>query len=199
MAGGAGLATGTGFSAAAVAILALLELGEGDFLFDAHDGFFESDLHVVAQIGAALGAGGIGVAAAAEKIVENTAAATAAAEDFAEDFEWIVEAAGSRTEAAGTGIEGAVAVLIVGGALLGIAEDFVGFADFLEFFLGGFVAGIFIGMVFNGEFAVRLFDVVDAGAAFDTEHFVVIAFGHGFHGFLATTTIAGRIKRSRKR
>src|SRR5207248_5356633 len=73
------------------------------------------------------------------------------------------------------------------------------FAQFLEFFLGGFVAGIFVGMILEGQLAIGLFDFLLAGAAVHPENIVIIAFGHGGQtaGFLATTTLAGRIRRAR--
>ena len=48
-------------------------------------------------------------------------------------------------------------------ALLGIGEDVVGLPDFLELGFGRLVAGIEVGMVFLGELAERLADVVLGG------------------------------------
>src|SRR5947209_8034557 len=81
--------------AAAVALRAGVELAHFDFFFDAEGCFFERDLHVVAQIGAALATFAIDLRATAEERLENTAAHSAAAatraENFAEDIEWIME------------------------------------------------------------------------------------------------------------
>ena len=83
-----------------------------------------------------------------------------------------------RREPAGAPIEGRVAVLVVGGALLRVAQDFVGFAEFLEFFLGRLVAGILVRMKFDRQLAVGLLDLLDVRGALDAEDFVVVAFGH---------------------
>src|SRR5205085_12032301 len=80
------------------------------------------------------------------------------------------------------GIEGGMAVLIVGGPFLRVAQRFVGFAQFLELLLGGFVAGIFVGMVFDGQLAVGFFDLLLAGVAVHSEDLVIIAFGHSRSG-----------------
>ena len=76
------------FRAGAVAGVALVELGDGNFLFAAERGLFERDFQIVTQIVAALRPRR--VLAAAEETFKNAAAA----EDFAENFERIVEAAG---------------------------------------------------------------------------------------------------------
>ena len=60
-----------------------------------------------------------------------------------------------------------------------VAQGLVGLAEFLEFFLGGLVARIFVRMKFDGQLAVGLLDFLVAGAAADAEDFVIIAFGHG--------------------
>jgi hypothetical protein len=76
-----------------------------------------------------------------------------------------------------------MAVAIVGGALLGIREDFISLADFFEFFLGFFIALMFVGMMLDCEFAVSLFNFLGGDSAANAEHFVVIFFGgHGLGG-----------------
>src|ERR1043165_5606121 len=104
-----------------------------------------------------------------------------------------MKSAAARTSA---GIKGRMAVLIVGGARLGIGKDFVSVAEFLELFLGGLVTGIFVGMEFDREFAVGLFDFLVTGIAANPQHLVIIALGHAERcrvqaalaaGFLATT------------
>ena len=66
-------------------------------------------------------------------------------------------ACGSTAAGATTGIKGGVTEAIVGGAFLFVAEHFVSFAEFFEFLFSGFIAGIFVGVKFNGELAIRLF------------------------------------------
>ena len=156
-----------------------------------------SSNEIITQVSAAPRAGRI-LPFAAEQFIED--AAGAGAEDFAENLKRIMEAAAPKTSAgARARIEGSMAVPVVSGPRLRIAQGFVGFAQFLEFFLGGFVAGIFIGMILEGQFAIGLFDFLLAGAAVHPEDIVIIALGHGGQtaGFLATTTLAGRIRRSR--
>ena len=62
-----------------------------------------------------------------------------------------------------------VADLIVHLLLLRIAQDVVGFLDLLETILGGFVAGIEIGMMLARKLTVRLADVVRSGVALHPE------------------------------
>src|SRR5262249_40876732 len=113
-------------------------------------------------------------------------------------------------------IESGMAVLIVGGAFLGIGKDFISLAELLEFFFGCLVAGIFIRVILDGELAIGLFDFVRSGVFFEAEDLVIIALGHGGSGQVvleaphpgplpigwgegdfATMTLAGRRSRSR--
>ena len=70
-----------------------------------------------------------------------------------------------------------MAVAIVGGALLVVHEDVVGFAEFLEFLLRVRVVRIFVGMKFDRELAVGALDLLAGRGALDAQDFVVIAFG----------------------
>ena len=79
----------------------------------------------------------------------------------------------------GARIKGVMAVLIIGGALLRVTQGFVGFAKFLKFFFGRFIPRIFIGVEFDCELTVGLFNFVRIGFARHAEDFVIIAFGHG--------------------
>ena len=137
-----------------------VELGDGDFLFAAQRGFFERDFQIVTQIVAALRLRRI--LAAAEDIFKNAAAA--AAENLAENFER--DRGSRRRSRRATGalarVKGGVAVLVVGGAFLRVAQRLVGLAQFLEFFLGGLVARIFVRVKFDGQLAVGLLDFLVA-------------------------------------
>lgn len=181
-AGGAGFAPGAAGGAAAMAAFAGVEALVFDLAFAAVGGFFEGDLHGVAEVVAALGTvstlASAASAASAEEAFEDASATTSAAgEDFAEDVERIVEAAaGCAAGAAHAAGKGLVAVAVVGGAFLVVVEDVVSFADFFEFVFGAFVAGVFVGVIFDGELAVGLFEVVGGGVAGDAEHFVIVAF-----------------------
>ncbi len=66
------------------------------------------------------------------------------------------------------------AELIVHLLLLRLAQNVVGFLDFLEAVLGGLVAGIQIGMMFAREFAVGLADLLRIGVALHPECLIVI-------------------------
>ena len=116
-----------------------------------------------------------------------------AAEDLAEDIAERVgesaEALRPAAEAARTGraeahrrIDAGVAELIVGGALLGVGEDLVGFLRFLEFLLGALVVRIAVRMMLHRELPVRLLDVLLGSIAIDAEYRVVVALRHSFFG-----------------
>ena len=66
-------------------------------------------------------------------------------------------------------VVGIEAELIVHLALLRVAQDVVGFLDLLEALLGGFVAGIQVGMILARQLAVRLADIVVLGIARDAQ------------------------------
>ena len=59
-------------------------------------------------------------------------------------------------------------------AFVRIAQDFVGFVDFLEFFLRGLLVLGHVGMVLAGQFAEGFANVIAAGRALDSEHLVII-------------------------
>ena len=75
-----------------------------------------------------------------------------------------------------------VAELVVDLALLGIAEDVVGFREQLEFFFRRLVAGIDVGMVLARQLAKRLTNLLGGGGFLHPERFVIV-FGRGRHGF----------------
>ena len=60
-----------------------------------------------------------------------------------------------------------MAMLIVQPAFLRIAQNLVSLAEFLELFLGCFIARIFVRMKFHGEFAVRLLDFLGRRHSFN--------------------------------
>ena len=101
--------------AGAVAGITTVEFRHGNFLLAAERSLFQRDFQIVTQVAATLRLRR--VLAAAEETIEDASAA----EDFAEDFERIMKAAGAAKPAAGprARIECRVAVLIVGGAFCG--------------------------------------------------------------------------------
>src|SRR5205807_3212185 len=66
------------------------------------------------------------------------------------------------------------AKLIIDLALLGIAQDIVGFRDFLEFFFGLFVVGVNIRMVLSGELTESFADLLLRGALLHAQSTVII-------------------------
>jgi hypothetical protein len=169
----------------------------------------QGDLHAVAQIAAALRAVATTAAAAtstAEELLEDATAA--AAEDLAEDIEGIVEATATGGGAAHAASEGGVAVAIIGGAFLIVAEHVVGLSDLLELAFGALVIRVFVRVKLHRELAVGFFQILGGNVARDAEHFVIIAFvchegvkrglrlRSGGAGPLETMTLAARSMRS---
>src|SRR6185436_2221112 len=87
-----------------------------------------------------------------------------------------------RTEAvrgaAAVAIEGGVAELVVGGALLRVAQRLIGLVQLLELRLGTLVAGIAVGVAVLGEPSERRLDVLLARPPGEPQYVVVVALGH---------------------
>src|SRR6185369_9352848 len=130
--------------------------------------FLERDLHVVAQVRAALASAAAPPAAAAhpEQVLEDVG--EAGGEVGAE----AVRLAGAAL------LESRMAEAVVGRALLSILQDVVGLVDFLEMVLTILVAGIAVGVPFHRELAVRRLHLRVGRAALYAEDFVVVALGH---------------------
>src|SRR3954468_6010015 len=75
-------------------------------------------------------------------------------------------------------LEGGVAKAIIGGALVGVFQDFVGLVDLLEALLARSVTGIAIGMPFHRELAECGLNVGVVGATLNLEDLVVASLGH---------------------
>jgi hypothetical protein len=140
--------------------------------------FLERDLHVVAQIGAALPPLAINLRATTKERLENsrTAAHSAAAstsEDFAENIEGIVETSTRGTS--GALRKGGMAIAIVSRALVRIHEHVVRFAELLEALFRARIARVLIGVEFDGELPVRTLDLLFRRLAGDGEDLVVVA------------------------
>ena len=76
--------------------------------------------------------------------------------------------------------------MIVLCAFLCITEDFVGFVDLLELFLGASLVLGDVGVVLPREFAEGFFDVISASVASDTERCIVVFESDG-PGWTGTT------------
>jgi hypothetical protein len=136
---------------------AMLHAADFDFCFLAEDGLFKFEGEVVAKIATALL-----TRAAAATDVEHLA------EKIAEDV--IDVAAGEGTAVAPAGAaETGMAVLVIHGAFVWIAEDLICLADGFELFLRRVVAGVAVGMELHGEFAIRALKLLVGGFARDAE------------------------------
>src|SRR5438477_861452 len=116
---------GAGLGAAAVALIAGVQLANFDFFLGAKCGFLQRDLHIVTQIGTPLPLFRATGAAATttKKTLENSAAT--AAEDLTENIERIVE---PTTEPGGALRKSGVSISIIRGTLIDVDQDIVGLA-----------------------------------------------------------------------
>ena len=147
--------TRTWFCTAAIALVAGIQLANFDLFLRAKSCFFQSNLHVVAQIGTALPFFRATAAGTPEKALENSSAA--APKDLAENVERIVE---SAPETGGALRKRSVPESIVGGTLIDVDQDVVGFAEFLKFFLGVWIVRILVRVEFDRELAIGPLDFV---------------------------------------
>src|SRR5260221_14101101 len=72
-----------------------------------------------------------------------------------------------------------MAIAVIGGALVAVFEDFVGFVDFLEFHFARGIARILVRMPFHRELAESRLQLGLVGGPFDFQGFVVAALGGG--------------------
>src|SRR5438067_1465953 len=114
---------GAGLGAAAVALIAGVELANFDFFLGAKCGFLQRDLHIVTQIGTPLPLFRATAATTTKKTLENSAAT--AAEDLTENIERIVE---PTTEPGGALRKSGVSISIIRGTLIDVDQDIVGLA-----------------------------------------------------------------------
>ena len=109
---------------------------------------------------------------AAEKSLENSAAdSSGATENFAENIERIVKSA-AKTPAL---LKRGVSETIVSGALVGIHQDVVGFAELFKFFFGVRIVRIFVRMKLHCQPAISTLNLFGRHTATDSEDFVIIA------------------------
>ena len=125
--------------------------------------FFERNLEIEAQIGAALRPGSPPLCAAR------------VAEEHVED---VAERSGAESKVAGTRAVAGGPKAIVLRALPWIGEHFVGFVDLFEIVLGsGFIVRN-VGMVLARQIAIGSFDLVPRCIASDAEDIVVVLRRH---------------------
>ena len=164
--GGAGGRAGSRFCAGAVAGFAFRHRRDAYLCFGAPCRLFERDLEVVAQVRAALYAA--------------APAAASAAEDVPEDVGKIetLRACAERAASTHSALECGVAVLVIGSALLRVAQYFISFLRFLEMFLGFRIVRIAVGVMLHRQLAISLFDIFVRSIAVDAENFIVVFFCH---------------------
>src|ERR1039458_6535359 len=148
---------------------------------------FERQLQVVAHILAALRTVAPPAAgASAEQIAD--------VEEVPQDIAEIGKSIGVETRRAGRTLQPCVAITVVSGALLRIAQNAVSFRRRLKILLGVGAVRIAVGMELERELAVCALDLRIAGVLADTQYFVIVSFRHGIqmcYGFTATRTMAG--------
>ena len=149
--------------------------------------FFERDLEVVPQVGAAPRP-----AAPASAAAKHVAEPEHVAEDIGEVAEFGEHGRIEARAAARRGADAGVPEAVVQAALLRVRDDGIRLGRLLELFFRELVARIAIRVVLHRELPVSAFDFDVGRRARDAEDFVVIAFAHAF----ATFTIAGRSRRS---
>ena len=178
VAGRTDFGTRSGLRAVALAGFATLVRRNADLRFLARRSLFERDLHRVAQVAATKHL----LAARAASLPRT---ATTTAEDVTEDVaECLGKAAESFSAGAATAshvrVHTRVTVLVVGRALLPVAEHFVGLFGLLEFLFG--LLGVFplvaVRVMLHGHLAIGLLDVFFAGVLGNAQRFVIIPFGH---------------------
>src|SRR5262249_12298542 len=74
----------------------------------------------------------------------------------------------------------------------GVAQNFVGFVDFFEFFLGLLFVFGNVGMIFASQLAKGFLDIGVARGAGDTENFVIVFILNGHSCFAWHGQISGR-------
>src|SRR6266700_3660464 len=166
VAGRAGSRLGSGLGARALAGFAIFVRRNSNPGFGAARRLLQRDLEVVAQVGPAVYRG-----AAAARLVEDVA------EDIAER---VGEAREPRagTRHARLRIDPGVPVTVVGGALVGVGQDFVRLFCFLEKLFGLGVVRVSIRVMLHREAPIGLLDRLLVRVAVDAQHFVVIPLRH---------------------
>lgn len=127
-----------------MADVALFQRRNTDLFSDAAHRFFQRQLHVVTEIGAAC------------RALTTTPAAKDIAENIAKDIAEVGTAAKTAAAAHAALFEGRVAVLIVGRTLLGISQDFIRFFDFFKFGFSLFITLVAVRVIFHGQALISL-------------------------------------------
>ena len=160
------------FRAAAAAVLTGLLPGDGNALLAAEDGFLKGQLQAHPQVFALPGAGTGPLASGAAEAAAEHGAENIAQIKVLEAAEAASRATGSAGAAGIIGIDARIAKLVVAGLFFRIGKDLVGAVDLFHFCLGGLVAGVQVGMIFFGQPAVGLFDLILRGALLELQNLI---------------------------
>jgi hypothetical protein len=162
-----------GRAARAVAVRALLHLGDVYLLLAAEGRLLKADGDRGAQALAAFRAAALRRAAAETKDVAQVAEYISKAAEAAKSS----KARGPvKTAEALRRIEGRVTVLVILCALFRVAQNLSGLVYLLELRLGVLVAGVEVGVVLLRQLPVCLFDLFLRGALLQAEHLVIVPF-----------------------
>src|SRR5690554_45521 len=166
--GATGCRAGAFFGAAAATDFTFAQGRDANLDLAAAHCLFQADFDVVTQIGTTLGTGTTTTAVATEDV----------AEDITKD---VRETSAAKTcTTAHLRINPGMAVLIVGLALFGVGQHFVGFGGLFEFAVGVLVVRVAVRVVFHGQTAIGLFDFGLAGTTLYTQHLIKITFRHSY-------------------
>src|SRR3989339_401609 len=112
----------------------------------------------------------------------TTKTAAATTEHFFKNVGETAAAEAFKTTATGAArtalFKGGMAEPIIGRAFFFVLQDFIRFVDVFEFLFGGFVIRVAVRLIFHGEFAVRLFDLVGVRTFRDSKQLVIILLRH---------------------
>ena len=169
-AGLAVLRIGTRRSADAFTFLAGFQSRDTQLRRHAGGGFLERNFEIVAQVRAALCRRPARARASATKDITE-------AKQIAEDV-FDAAKAGRAPACSRAARYTRMPKTIVTPPLLGIGKDRVSFGGFLEFFFGGRVVGVFVGMMAHRQPAIGALDFLIGRRATNFQNFVVISFAH---------------------
>jgi hypothetical protein len=150
-------------SSAPIASSAGILSGDFNFGFEAESRLREGYFQIVAKVGAPFRAS---PAASAENIAES--------EKIPQDVPKISK--GSRIESSESSLQSAMAISIVAGPFIRIAQNAIGFRRFLEFFFRAPIIRILVRVILLSHFSIGALDFLIGSILRNAQHFIVIAF-----------------------
>ncbi len=166
-AGAAGDRRFAGSSPRTAAVFTGLVTPDGNLRLLAEHGFLELQSDVLAQVGAAL---------RPRAPARTSAEEIAEAKEVAENLTEVVKDAGIDARRPSNSAYAGVSEAVVGGSLVGIRQNRVGFAALFELVFRVRIVGIAIRVKLQRQLAVGTLDFLLAGSAGNPEDLVVIAF-----------------------